>query len=80
METISYDEIKIEMIHVSASNVAQIGFHEEYQITAIEMLNGCLYYYLDTPKEEFEGLKNSPSIGSYLHRNYKGTYRYIRIK
>ncbi|MCG2821287.1 MAG: KTSC domain-containing protein [Candidatus Atribacteria bacterium] len=32
------------------------------------------------PIFEFEGLKNAPSIGSYLHRNYKNVYPYERIE
>ena len=32
---------------------------------------------IDNP--EFEGLKNAPSVGSYLHRNYKNVYPYERI-
>jgi len=74
------DFIKIDMVDVVASNVAKIGFNESENITAIEMLNGCLYYYLDTPKEEYLKLLNAKSIGSHLHRYYKGVYRYVRIK
>lgn len=75
-----YSDIKIEMENVESPNVSKIGFSEEFNITAIEMLNGSLYYYLDTPKSKFEGLRNANSIGSYLHRNYKGYYRFLRIK
>jgi len=29
---------------------------------------------------EYDGLLNAPSIGSYLHRNYKNVYPYERIE
>ncbi len=29
---------------------------------------------------DYEGLKNAPSVGSYLHRNYKNVYPYERIE
>ena len=82
-----YQDIKIELVKVDSSNVAGIGYHDEFQIMSVEMLNGIIYYYLDIPKKHFtemtkqnKGRWNIKSIGSYLHRNVKGNYRYIRIK
>jgi len=31
------------------------------------------------PQPEYENLKDAPSLGSYLHRNYKNIYPYERI-
>ena len=88
METVPIDEIKVDMISVKSSNVARIGYSESAIILAIEMLDGNLYYYLDVPIEHYNELLHCndsipgkiKSIGSYLHRNIKGKYRYIRIK
>jgi hypothetical protein len=68
-----------EMIQVSSSNVAEIGYDESTQTVYVRFLNGSLYGYKNVPVHEFEGLKNAPSVGSYLHRNYKNVYPYERI-
>ncbi len=69
-----------EMIPVSSSNVAEVGYNEEAQEVYVRFLNGTLYIYKGVPKFEFEGLLNAPSVGSYLHRNYKNVYPYERIE
>jgi hypothetical protein len=82
------DTIEIDLIPVESSNVSGIGFNPESEILAIEMNDGHLYYYLDVPIKHYNGLlqcsKNIPgtitSIGSYLHRNIKGHYRYIQMR
>jgi len=68
------------MIHVDSSNVAQIGYDEPNQEVYVRFTNNTLYTYKGVPKHEFEGLKNAPSIGSYLHRNYKNVFPYERIE
>ncbi len=69
-----------KMIPVSSSNVAEVGYNEETQEVYVRFLNGTLYVYKGVPKFEFEGLLNAPSVGSYLHRNYKNVYPYERIE
>ncbi|MBU4275079.1 KTSC domain-containing protein [Patescibacteria group bacterium] len=69
-----------DMIPVSSSNVTEIGYDESTQTVFVRFLNGNLFIYKSVPIFEFEGLKNAPSIGSYLHRNYKNVYPYERIE
>jgi len=78
--------IEIKKTRVSSSNVASLGYDETENIMAVEMLDGNLYYYLDIPKTHFDEMircnregKGISSIGSYLHRNVKGKYRYVRV-
>lgn len=73
----NYDAIT--MIPVSSSNVAAIGYDETTQILCIEFLNSSRYIYKGVPSNEFSGLQNAPSIGSYLHRNIKNRFPYERI-
>ena len=68
-----------EMHPVSSSNVAEIGYGEDNQIVYVRFLNGTVYIYKGVPKFDYEGLFNAPSIGSYLHRNFKNVYPYERI-
>jgi len=69
-----------EMKPVTSSNVDSIGYDEGTQEVYIRFLNRSLYIYKNVPKIEFEGLKNAPSIGSYIHRNLKNVYAYQRIE
>ncbi len=71
--------MSIEMFSVNSSNVAAVGYDEQDQIVHVKFLNGSTYIYKGVPNQEFEGLRNAPSVGSYLHRNYKNVYPYERI-
>lgn len=68
-----------EMIPVSSSNIESIGYEEQNEQVYVRFLNGSLYVYKGVPLHEFENLRDAPSLGSYLHRNYKNVYPYERI-
>ncbi|MDD2984668.1 MAG: KTSC domain-containing protein [Crocinitomicaceae bacterium] len=68
-----------EMIPVSSSNIESIGYDEQNEQVYVRFLNGSLYVYKGVPLHEFENLRDAPSLGSYLHRNYKNIYPYERI-
>lgn len=68
-----------EMIPVSSSNMESIGYDEQNEQVYVRFLNGSLYVYKGVPLHEFENLRDAPSLGSYLHRNYKNVYPYERI-
>jgi hypothetical protein len=70
----------VDMIDVSSSNVGAIGYDESNKILYVRFLSNTLYIYKGVPIGEFEGLRNAPSIGSYLHRNIKNIYPYERIE
>lgn len=73
-------EYGVEMISVSSSNVESIGYDEQQQILYVRFLSGGLYVYKGVSMYEFEGVRDAPSIGSYLHRNIKNVYPYERIE
>ncbi|MES9901763.1 MAG: KTSC domain-containing protein [Sedimenticola sp.] len=68
-----------KMVQVSSSNILAVGYDEENHIVHVQFLNNSEYIYKGVPKQEFEGLLNAPSVGSYLHQNYKNVYPYERI-
>jgi hypothetical protein len=68
-----------EFIPVSSSNVESIGYSESTESLFVKFLNGSIYEYKNVPKMEYEQLMAAPSIGSYMHRNIKGSYTYERI-
>lgn len=71
--------MSVEMIQVSSSNILAVGYDADNQIVHVQFLNGSEYIYKEVPQHEFDGLLNAPSVGSYLHRNYKNIYPYERI-
>ena len=71
--------MSVEMVPVSSSNVASVGYDADNEIVHVQFLNGSEYIYKGVPLHEFEGLRDASSVGSYLHRNYKNVYPYERI-
>ncbi|MCB2356421.1 KTSC domain-containing protein [Clostridium estertheticum] len=71
---------EVKMIPVSSSNIDSVGYDEEDQTVHVRFTNNSLYIYKGVPELEFDGLVNAPSVGSYLHRNYKNVYPYSRIE
>lgn len=69
-----------KMQPVSSSNVAELGYDDANQVVYVRFLNGTVYIYKGVPQFEYDALFNAPSIGSYLHRNYKNVYPYERIE
>lgn len=67
------------MLQVSSSNIESIGYIEKDQEVYVRFLNGSVYVYKGVPQHEYENLRDAPSLGSYLHRNYKNVYPYERI-
>lgn len=69
-----------EMIPVSSSNVESVGYEETTETVYVRFLNGSLYIYKGVSKFEYENLRDAPSVGSYLHRNFKNVYPYEKIE
>ena len=64
---------------VNSSNVAEVGYDDVSQTLEILFRNSGLYQYFEVPRREYEALMAAPSLGEYLNRNIKGTYRYARV-
>ena len=69
-----------EMIAVQSSNIESVGYDENDEEVYVKFLNGSVYVYRGVPLQDFEGLRDTPSVGSYLHRNFKNIYPYERIE
>ncbi len=67
-----------DMLPVSSSNIAAVGYDAENQTVYVQFMNGSTYAYKGVPEHEFENLRTAPSVGSYLNRNYKNVYPYER--
>lgn len=69
----------MQMINVSSSNVAAIGYDEDSETLQVEFNNGGTYQYFDVPEQIFAELQHADSIGGYLAKNIKGIYRYSKV-
>lgn len=71
--------MEIDKVFVSSSNVEAVGYDEDTQTLRVWFINGSVYDYSGVSQPEFEGLRDAPSVGSYLHRNIKGQYPYEKV-
>lgn len=69
-----------EMVSVSSSNIAEIGYDESNEIVYVRFLDNSLYCYKGVNQFEYDGLLNAPSVGGYLHRNYKNVFPYEKLE
>jgi hypothetical protein len=68
----------MNMISVSSSNVAAIGYDDSNNQLYVRYNDGGLYVYSGVPHSIYQGLLSASSKGTYLHRYVKGTYSYRR--
>lgn len=70
----------IEMVPVTSSQVAAVGYDAEAKELRVEFVSGALYAYDDVPQSVFDNLKQSASVGSYFHSAVKNAgFSYRRI-
>lgn len=63
---------------VKSSNINAIGYDEKERILEIEFSNGGVYKYHEVPKEVYDKLLQSPSIGKAVWAEIRGRYRYSK--
>lgn len=69
----------METIQVSNSSmISTIDYDSENQELTVTFKNGNQYKYFDVPREEFEALRQSESIGSYFNK-IKSKYQFEKI-
>lgn len=68
----------LEMIYVDSSNIEAVGYDDDTQELHVQfLLSGC-YIYSDVPREVFDDLINAPSKGSFLNREVKSIYQFMK--
>ena len=69
----------MERIPVTSKNLRSIGYDPNSQTLEVEFNAGTIYQYVDVPPDEYEGLMNADSKGTYLNANIKGRYSYTKL-
>ncbi len=64
---------------VTSSNIADIGYDEDSQTLEVGFKDGSVYQYTGVPLNEYEGIMNATSHGTYLNASIKGRYSYVRL-
>ena len=67
-----------DMIFVDSSNIESIGYDDASQELHVTFLSGTYYIYNNVPREVYDNLMNAPSKGSFLNREVKGIYQYVK--
>lgn len=70
---------KIEMRPVTSSNVSKIGHDEDSKTLAVEFNDGSVYHYENVPKDVYDDILASKSVGKYIHSAVKGTYKHKKL-
>lgn len=69
----------MELLPVTSSNIAAIGYDENSATLTIQFKTGAAYEYFDVPQFEFDNLVSADSIGSYANQHIYKKYRENRI-
>lgn len=70
----------MEMISVSSTNLAAIGYEEESSTLKVEFLNGTIYEYYNVPLDLFNDLLGASSTGQFFNSNIKkGGYPFAKL-
>jgi hypothetical protein len=63
---------------VESSNIRSIGYEEETQTLEVEF-SKAVYHYYKVPKEEYDLLMKSSSIGWHFQEKIKDNYEYRKL-
>lgn len=55
--------MKIPLVFVQSSNINSMGYDDASQTMAIQFKGGKTYHYAGVPKEVFEFVRDSESVG-----------------
>jgi hypothetical protein len=66
--------------HVSSSVIAFVAHDGRSNTLEVEFRNGRLYEYFGVPREAFDELLASDSVGKYFNEEIKPRYRSARVR
>jgi hypothetical protein len=63
---------------VHSSNIERVAYDEQQRELLVRFNKGIEYFYVNVPRDLYEGMLNAPSKGKYLNDKIKGSYGYGR--
>ena len=71
--------VKRQFSAEQSSNIGSIHLDRNNQSIDVTYRNGNIYRWLDVPIEVLETAEHAPSIGAWINRTLKGSYRYYHV-
>lgn len=71
--------LKITMHPAISSNIAAAGYDAASRTLEIRFSNGATYRYQDVPKEVYEGMWKSESMGKFVAANIAKSYKFAKV-
>ena len=68
----------IELVSVSSSMIAAVGYDAPTQVLDVQFNNGDTYSYDMVPENVYQGFFTAPSAGQYFRNYVKGRYRFFK--
>jgi lysyl-tRNA synthetase class 2 len=69
----------VEMLRVSSSSVAAVGYDEQAEDLFVEYISSGTYIYAGVPMPVYEDLMRSPSVGVFVNQVIKPTYTWTHL-
>lgn len=70
----------MKKIKVESSNINYVSYDEKFELLIIEFYNDSVYAYAGVPKEIYEKLMKSESVGKTFHSLIRDKYLTERMK
>lgn len=68
----------IPLCKCESNQIAGFGYDAASQTLAVSFKRGGLYHYTGVPADVFAEMQAADSPGSFLHKNIKGTFNFVK--
>lgn len=72
-------QVSIDMKDVESSNIRSMGYNSEVKQLRVVFTNGGIFQYKEIPKEVYEEMMASKSIGSFFSKNIRNNYVCVKL-
>lgn len=69
----------MEFQAIASSTIAGAHYNYETSVLTIEFKSGAKYEYSGVPEDDYQGLVDASSAGSFFHNNIKDVYPTKRV-
>jgi KTSC domain-containing protein len=64
--------------HVASTAISSVGYDEGSSVLEVEFESGAVYDYFDVPPKVYKDLLEASSIGSFVSRQIRDQYPFVR--
>lgn len=70
----------MERKKVESSNLESIGYDPASRVLEVEFKGGSVYRYRECTADQFRGLQDAVSKGSYFSKNIRGVLKFEKVQ